>query len=505
MVDLRRRRRPGPTAGAPGWATAQVIAWALCWLPGCGTNGTSGFDHRTVQDPEACQGCHPQHYLEWAGSMHAYAGDDPVFRAMNRRAQREDPATGTFCVQCHAPVAAREGLTRDGLNLDDLPASKRGVTCYFCHATASLPSGQLHNDPLVLATDGSLFGPIADPDRQMPHQGRYSALLDGATVASATMCGSCHDIQNLQGAHVERTFREWKTTVFAGTKGGSGCAQCHMPGRDGPASAVTARVRRVHSHAFPAVDLAAIPFPAESPQNDAQRAGAQELLDRSLQSTWCLNPLTNRIELTLDNIGAGHSFPSGATPDRRLWIEVTASAGGQVIYSSGGAQALPLEGSPDPDLWLIRDCLYDAGGGEVKMFWQPATTLTNALPGTLPPNVADPCSYSVSHVKRVYPDPASSPPLAQAPDRVTIQVHLRAIGADVLDDLVGSGDLDAAVPAGIAQYDVGGGAAVDWNASASAAPTCFSSTASTNSTVPAVSHARCTPPPAAPTCAAPGT
>ncbi|HVT08420.1 MAG TPA: multiheme c-type cytochrome [Polyangia bacterium] len=497
MPDPSRVRRVGPTAAG--------LAWALGCLSACGPGGSAGFDHQTVQDPAVCQSCHPQHYAEWAGSMHAYAGDDPVFRAMNRRAQRENPATGTFCVQCHAPLAAREGLTRDGLDLDGLPASKRGVTCYFCHATASLPSGQLHNDPLVLAADGSLFGPIADPEPQMPHQGRYSALLDGATVASATMCGSCHDIQNLQGAHVERTFREWKTTVFAGTQGGSGCAQCHMPGRDGPASAVSARVRRVHSHAFPAVDVAAVPFPAEAPQNDAQRASAQELLDRSLQSTWCLNPLTNRIELTLDNIGAGHSFPSGATPDRRLWIEVTASAAGQVIYSSGGATALPLESSSDPDLWLIRDCLYDEGGDEVKMFWQPTTTVTNALPGTQPQNAADPCSYSVSHVKRVYPDPSASAPLSQVPDHVTIKVHLRAIGADVLDDLVGSGDLDAAVPAAIAQYDVGGGATVDWSASAGAAPTCFSSSASASGTVSGVSHARCVPPPAAPSCAAPGT
>ena len=36
-------------------------------------------------DPKTCAGCHPQHYREWASSMHAYASDDPVFIAMNRR------------------------------------------------------------------------------------------------------------------------------------------------------------------------------------------------------------------------------------------------------------------------------------------------------------------------------------------------------------------------------------------------------------------------------------
>ena len=42
------------------------------------------------------------------------------------------------------------------------------------------------------------------------------------------MCGSCHDIQNLQGAHVERTFQEWQGTLFSALPNGQGCADCHM-------------------------------------------------------------------------------------------------------------------------------------------------------------------------------------------------------------------------------------------------------------------------------------
>jgi Cytochrome c554 and c-prime len=469
----------------------------------CGSSGDPGVARSTLEDPSQCQICHPQHYAEWAGSMHAYAGDDPVFRAMNRRAQKENPATGTFCVKCHAPVAVSENLTQDGLNLDQLPASKRGVTCYFCHAAASLHAGETHNDPLVLAADDSLFGPFGDPGPEAPHKGLYSPMLDGQTLASATMCGSCHDIQNLQGAHVERTFQEWQTTVFSGARGGSGCAECHMTGRDGPVSSVTTRVRRLHSHDFPAVDLAVTPFPAGAPQNRAQRASAQALLDETIQSTLCLNPLTSRFELTIDNVAAGHAFPSGATPDRRLWVEVTAYAGDNVIYTSGGNAALPVEDSADSDLWLMRDCLYDADGNEVKMFWQATTVLSNAVPGTMPQNVADPCSFSASHVKRIYPDPAASPPLAQIPDRVTVKMHLQAIGSDVLDDLVQGGYLDSSVPAAIARYDVGGGAAVEWIKGAASA--CVTTGTSQTDSVTAVTHARCTPRPRTPECKSSGT
>jgi hypothetical protein len=479
----------------------------------CG-GSKSGLDKSALEDPAECKTCHPQHYAEWAGSMHAYAAEDPVFRAMNKRAQQENPATGTFCLQCHAPLAVRENLTQDGSNLDQLPASKRGVTCYFCHATASITSGQTHNNPLVLATDDSLYGPFGDPAPETPHKGLYSALLDGATLASATTCGSCHDIQNLQNAHVERTFQEWQTTVFAVTPGGSGCAQCHMAGRDGAASTVSTNVRRLHNHAFPAVDVAVTPFPADAPGNDASRAANQAFLDTAVQSTLCLNTLSSRLELTLDNFSAGHAFPSGATPDRRLWVELTAYAGDQVIYTSGGSAALPLEASPDPDLWLMRDCLYDAAGNEVTMFWQPTTIVANGLPGSPVQNIADPCSFNVSHVKKVYPDPSGSAALAQLPDRVTVKLHLQAIGDDVLDELVQGGFLDPSVPPAIARYDLGGGAVLEWtkatatpnvDPTSSAILSCVSSGMWRSNTVPAVSHARCTPPPASPTCKQPGT
>src|SRR5439155_1373823 len=109
-------------------------------IAGCGggTPPTAKLSRQELEDPSTCKTCHPAHYEEWSGSMHAYASDDPLFRAMNTRAQRENPATGQFCVQCHAPMAVRENLTPDGLNLDDVPAPKRGVTCYFCHSAESV-------------------------------------------------------------------------------------------------------------------------------------------------------------------------------------------------------------------------------------------------------------------------------------------------------------------------------------------------------------------------------
>jgi len=138
--------------------------------------------------------------------MHAYASEDPVFVAMNKRMQRETSgAAGSLCVGCHAPLALRLGLTKDGLNLADLSPSVRGVTCYFCHSVDAVEG--THNNPLRLAGDGIMRGGIGDPV-PAPHGAAYSDLHDREQQKSASMCGTCHDIVTAAGSHIERTFDE---------------------------------------------------------------------------------------------------------------------------------------------------------------------------------------------------------------------------------------------------------------------------------------------------------
>src|SRR5262249_48770997 len=155
--------------------------------------------------------CHPDQFREWSGSMHAYAGEDPVFIAMNKRMQREAPEMASFCVTCHAPLALRTGATKDGLNLDTVAPQLKGVTCFFCHSFDSI-QGPFHNNFLKLATDGVLRAGIRDPIAGAPHGASYSAFIDGENEASVMPCGPCHDIDTPAGVQLERTFREWQTS-----------------------------------------------------------------------------------------------------------------------------------------------------------------------------------------------------------------------------------------------------------------------------------------------------
>ncbi|MBC8132337.1 MAG: hypothetical protein H7X95_05095 [Deltaproteobacteria bacterium] len=415
-----------------------VLAISLAISAGLAACGDDKVPQRLTKaelmDPTTCQACHPQQFRDWSGSMHAYAAEDPVFLAMNQRAQRETNGTlGSFCVKCHAPVALAEGLTDDGLNLPELPAPVKGVTCYFCHSALAVEGS--HNNPLKLATDGTLFGPFADPVASTPHKSAYSALFDMARPESSAACGACHDIVNQHGAAVERTFSEWQATLFADPKVGQTCVRCHMNQSKGPASTTsTGKIRSLGSHALPGVDVALTDFPQVATQTQL----VQNLLDSTLTGTLCLTD-DLKIEVSLDNVAAGHSVPSGATPDRRLWAEVVAYSGDRIAYQSGVVPVgQSVETIVDPDLWLIRDCLTDQDDKPVHMFWEAAKVTSNLIPGPVKATISDPSTFTRSHIRFVYPRAQA---LAEKPDRITLRVLIKPIGDEIIADLIASGDL----------------------------------------------------------------
>src|SRR5256885_17152868 len=110
---------------------APIVLGLVSFVAACGGGAKPPPAPETLMDPQACQSCHPNHFREWAASMHAYSSDDPIFVAMNRRGQREtNHALGDFCVKCHAPMAVQQKLTTDGLNLAEPPQKVKGVTCH---------------------------------------------------------------------------------------------------------------------------------------------------------------------------------------------------------------------------------------------------------------------------------------------------------------------------------------------------------------------------------------
>jgi hypothetical protein len=500
---------------------ALAAAGAGAMGQGCSTSSNSPppnyLTREQMLQPEQCASCHQNHFDDWTASMHAKASDDPVFLAMNQRGQRETNGTlGKFCVQCHAPMAVRDGKTTNGLNLASLPTYYKGVTCFFCHTIDSV--GTSHDNASVnLSGDLVMRGEISDPVANSAHASTYSSFHDDQQKDSATMCGSCHDIDSPAGGHIERTFAEWS---FSG---------CHMKTLPNLVSIATGgpATRLYHPHDFPAVDVpleslsssadggvatvddgvaaadggapdggatadsgaamdatvandGAVPADGGAPPGDgasstsdtgapamagggatdgglaAATASVQNALDNdALQGALCVT-VNSSIRVILDTAGVGHHWPSGAAQDRRAWAEVIAyGADGSVIYSSGVVpDGTPVTSIKDPDLWLLRDCMYNAQSQPVDNFWQAAQTGGYELPALLTFDAGDPNFY-VNHIVQSYPSQtAASPSLPSRPSKVTLRIRIQPIGLDVLDDLVDSGDLDPSVVAKMPTFDV---------------------------------------------------
>ncbi len=413
--------------------------WAL--LPGlvaC-TGDDTGLDREELMDPESCVGCHPAHHEEWSGSMHAYASRDPIFRAMNARGQRETGGElGDFCVSCHAPMAVREGSTVDGLNLDEVPDGQQGITCFFCHSIDGMDGD--HNAQVTLSDDLSMRGGFADPVENAAHSSSYSPLHDRNTSDSAALCGACHDIVTPTGVFLERTFQEWSSSLYAHEEDGrfQTCGRCHMEGRDDLAGeGFEAPERRVHSHAMAGVDTALNDFPEQEVQ--------AELVQRSLDTTVrmvlevCVTELDTVIELLMENVAAGHMWPSGAAHNRRAWVEIVASSNGETLWSSGVyADDEPIGAFGEADLVRLGDALLDESGDKVHFPWEGVSYVSDLL---VAPTALSPLEPGWTDTHRV----ESFRIEGLEPDTVTVRVLIRPVGLDVLSDLVASGDLDSEI------------------------------------------------------------
>jgi hypothetical protein len=428
-----------------------LVAGAVC------QNDKPRPDVLALRDSKMCASCHQDHYREWSGSMHAYASKDPVFLAMNARGQRETGgALGDFCVRCHAPMALVAGATTDGLNLEQVPDELQGVTCVFCHSTVGVAGA--HNNPLVLVEDGVMRGAFADALPGAPHLTAYSPLHDRRRPESSALCGACHDVVLPgTGVHLERTFLEWRESLYAKEEYGAlSCSACHMQGRQGVATSEPgAPERRVHSHAFPGVDVAITDFP----ERQEQRRLVERFLSTSLASELCVDEQGGLTELrvTLENVSAGHSFPSGAAHDRRVWVELRAFVGESEVFSSGVVgDDEPVAYLDDPNLWLLRERVFGEAGEEVHMFWEVHSIESELLPAPTAPMPTDP-GYIDTHVTRTWLVPGL------ALDRVTLRVRMRPMGLELIDSLIASGDLDPALRGELPTFELGA-AELEWHA-----------------------------------------
>jgi len=287
------------------------------------------FEENRFPSATTCQTCHPDHYREWSVSAHAYAQMSPVFNTMQEAvSQLTNGTNGDFCIRCHTPVGMNLEEPEILSNMDRHPTSREGITCVVCHRL-SRPYGKVSGRLSIV--EGSLFEPVYGPDgddrlRAAIESGEYNFNTDpnrsGRNVHTevvrfeqindAGFCGTCHDVNLVNGFRLEEAFSEFKTSPAAQDR--VTCQDCHM-GREpgvasgyatGPAARIGTRQtpdRKITNHMFAGPDYSIL-HPGVFPHNvDASRlATIREWLTFDYEAGWG----TDEFEL---NLPEGYQFP----------------------------------------------------------------------------------------------------------------------------------------------------------------------------------------------------
>lgn len=343
------------------------------------------------RDAEACGQCHlvaddtsvlhdaagenVSPVLLWRSSLMANAARDPyylaVFAEELARAPEKAAATEKLCTRCHAPAGSEELAPSGGhLSFDELTSGmsnaallgRGGVTCTLCHqiTAASLEGDAAFSGKFAVGYQRKIFGLYSNP-ATMPMMliVNYEPTY-GAHVGSSALCGSCHTVilPTPSGEIVEQaTYLEWRVSEYAADRP---CQSCHVPPVDEQGRAISTAIASFPSslgprqpvglHTFVGGNSYVLKLLADAAEwagigIDAAELTASAARDEAHLATAARVTITDAhreggtvvATVRVENL-AGHKLPT-AYPSRRVWLHVTARAGGQVVFESGAVDA----------------------------------------------------------------------------------------------------------------------------------------------------------------------
>lgn len=289
--------------------------------------------------PDACGSCHVSIHKNWQQSLHSKSTTDSLYLKVKDLFvfERGAPAV-RLCAGCHAPVALMTGEV--GLYNKESVSSQAGVSCGFCHSLESVHGGNgayisqparvraywggdYLKDPTLGLSAGDTFSKFLVNAKPEAH----AADMRPAALLSGQVCQSCHQF-SINGVAVQSTWAEWQASSYPAQ--GQTCTSCHFRSSSDyiklePGEVVPGRWRK---------HLLGHLLPGGSTITAARAAQNVDYLRDSLglSATFELG----RLLVSVANLKAGHSIPTGVADLRQLWLEVLAySSAGQVLYSSG--------------------------------------------------------------------------------------------------------------------------------------------------------------------------
>lgn len=324
------------------------------FAPSAAQSQTGGlYPLEAYPSPATCARCHVGIHNNWAKSGHAVSATNPWYGHVKELLEFEQGGQAArLCASCHAPVALMTGEV--GLYNKESPSAIQGVSCIFCHSIEVVHGGNggyvsnpgrirmyqggdyLSEKSLEAAAHAVMAAPAVHKSDMHP--------VWYAGVSGSQICQSCHQLE-LNGVKIQTTFEEWQNSDYY--RQGVSCQDCHFTPGAGftkdPGHKVEHYPQR--PHIFKHYLGGGSTFNSPDPQTNIAVLKEAVGLEAKLEGY--------QLMVTVSNLKAGHSLPTGVGDLRQMWVEVTAlDAKNQLVYKSGHLdKAGNLELNPKPMLF----------------------------------------------------------------------------------------------------------------------------------------------------------
>ncbi|MFA5629621.1 MAG: multiheme c-type cytochrome [Dehalococcoidales bacterium] len=268
------------------------------------------YSYDEFETPTSCGNCHFDIYSAWSKNQMAKGYTNSwkqveYFQLAYAQSQQVEEVAGVAsgCIMCHAPLAFLAGDIPPAPSSEN-PRANEGISCEICHSLTGSTESAPFNFSGIMHLGNTKYGPRNDSETTY-HDSEFSAF-----VGSPQHCGLCHDEQSPYGAWVKETYREWAAGPFPAMD--ITCITCHMDTTKGKAALDGKERDDLAVHTFAAV---------HSPERMLDNI---EIIPK-VDSEQVAAGGTLKITTDLRCLMMGHSFPSGSTEERMLWMEVWAT------------------------------------------------------------------------------------------------------------------------------------------------------------------------------------
>jgi len=238
------------------------------------------------KNEKACQNCHKKLTTQWKNSAHGSSAENQTFKDIYNKIYKSDfNSSYGNCANCHQPIN-----------------ETKNISCDFCHKIYRVNPKKNLTGTLAIELrrpqyggKNILFGSVKDA---YTRDDSYSPLYK-----SSKYCASCHS-GHFWDEEVYNEYSQWQNSSYS--KQGISCQKCHMPPQMSETfiapperGGLKRSAGAYHSHKFRG-------------SKDIEFMKKALDINVSVNSKNDINVNDINVSVSLENIGAGHSFPTGS-------------------------------------------------------------------------------------------------------------------------------------------------------------------------------------------------